>query len=697
MDYFVDSALDTDTDSWQVTIGDFSRSLIPLLHRDTEVRCSFFIEGEGQFENLHSGLADEVAWNDEGTMIINGRDFTSIATDSRHPPQRYTAGRPHVIVAKEAAAIKMGTHVKLAKTKSFKQLATDGSESYWQFWYRLYRKRQMWLWAEPDGTLVGGLLNYNVKPSYYFGDHMGLSKKYERIDFIPVEGMEWRANKNQRVAEVFVIGNRGDKVAFVQKAVDPLMKNWLRRPLAIVNSKGAHGPGEAHAEALEEIFESKVGATEIMLTVANPGGVIRQNRMAFVNIAECGIRGEFFVVGAKTIGSVESGLYQQVRLRERNYAISKRIPTDPQLIQAPGDKAMYGGDPSGWGPLNPSGTISEAVSQTIGKNWGEYFVAAADKNHGPWPFGLFLGTLISICDHETKFRNIRYNGMSGPDYPGRADGHIPSIVTENAAYKKFVERYANDPEYGLISAPPGYQRWAVGPMQLFDRSFKEAADRLGGGSPDELVGGRWNPRHNIMEGGAVLRGKLKGFESVLDPGNAAQAYSLIWQGVAAYGGADHYGREIKAIYDANYNQAIDDAIKSASATTKISSSQGWTFEFARQATGGIGTNLGGPAAHLAKHDSGENWESNNAYDVGVPIGTSIYALEGGEVGPNIGIQSSRPKDGNRLTVGRYWYAHLSSLSVRAGQNVDKGQLLGKSGASQNGAAHLHVAYNNEGV
>ena len=688
MDYFVDSALDTDTDSWQITVGDFNHTLIPLLHRDTEVRCNFFVEGDGMYENLHSGIGDEVAWNDEGTMVINGRDFTSIATDSKHPPQRYTAGRPHVIVAKEAAAIKMGSQTKLSKTNSFKQLATDGSESYWQFWYRLYRKRQMWLWAEPDGTLVGSTLNYSGRPSYYFGDKYSLGKTYERIDFIPVEGVEWRANKNQRIAETYVIGHRGDKTSFVQKAIDPTMKNWLRRPMNIVTSKGAHGPGEAHAEALEELFESKVGATEITITIADPGLIVRQNRMCFVNISAAGIRGEFFVVGAKTLGSVESGLYQQVRLRERNYAITKRIPTDPQLIQGPGDKAMYGGDPTGWGPLNPSGTISEAVSLAINKNWGEYFVASADKNRGPWPFSLFLGVLLSICEHETRFRNVRHP-PGGVDYPGTADGRPPSIMLEEA-FAKFVQRFANDPTFGRIDHIE-----AVGPMQLYTKSYKDYADRLAGGSPDELVGGRWEPRHNIMAGGYALRSKLKGLEAVLDPGNATQAYGLIWQGVAAYGGAAKYGPEIKAIYDNNYNEVIDTAVKEASAATKISSAAGFTFEFARQATGGTGTNLGGPADHQARPL--HNWQSDNAYDIGVPIGTSVYALSGGIVGSQIGISDTRPKDGMRLTVDDlYWYGHLSSLAVRAGQTVKKGQLLGKSGASANGVAHLHVGYNDGG-
>lgn len=701
-EFFIDSALDTDTDSFQVTIGDFNNDLTATLHRDSEVRVNLFIEGnpDGNFKLLQTGIADEVAWDDEGTMVINGRDFTSIAVDSKHPPARFKLARPEKIVAKEAREIGVGSSLRLGDTKKwpvFKELATDGSESYWEFWYRLYRKRRMWLWAEPDGILVASTLNYDQKPSYYFGSTYGLSSKYNKFDFIPVESMSWRANKQQRVATVYVIGNRGDKTSFVAKAIDPTMKHWVKRPNAIITSKSAHGPGEARAEAWEELFESKVGATEISLTIADPGLIIRQNRMCFVNIPDANVRGTFYVVGTRIVGSVEQGLFQEVRLREENYAISRRVPTDPKLIQGPGQDAMFGPvGPGGMGPNNPAGTISEAVSQAIGRNWGQYFVEAADKQRGPWPFGLFLGTLLAICKHETNFRNIRYNGSGGPEYPGRSDGHIPSIVTETAAYNKFVERYANDPKYGLIGPPPGFTQWAVGPMQLYDRAYKEYADRAAGGRIDELTGGRWDPRFNILAGAYALRGHLGGsLEKALDPTNASQAYSLIWQGVAGYGGAERYGREIKAIYDEAFAPVVDTALKSSSALNKTSAHSGWTFEFARQATGGTGSLMDTPAGHQARPF--HNWQSDNAYDIGVPVGTSVFSLSAGVVGPRIGIEESDPHDGMRLTVGdAYWYGHLSSIAVKAGQTVAKGQLLGKSGRSKNGVPHLHVGYNDGG-
>jgi len=87
-----------------------------------------------------------------------------------------------------------------------------------------------------------------------------------------------------------------------------------------------------------------------------------------------------------------------------------------------------------------------------------------------------------------------------------------------------------------------------------------------------------------------------------------------------------------------------------------------------------------------------NWESDNAYDLGVPVGTPIYALTDGTVGENFGVQPTRPKDGARLEIGGRWYGHLSRIVVKPGDRVKRGQLIGYSGTSQNGVPHLHVGF-----
>jgi len=105
-----------------------------------------------------------------------------------------------------------------------------------------------------------------------------------------------------------------------------------------------------------------------------------------------------------------------------------------------------------------------------------------------------------------------------------------------------------------------------------------------------------------------------------------------------------------------------------------------------------GTIIGRP--YQGTHTRG-NWQSDNALDLSVPNGTPVYATADGVIGPRIGdLSSSDPALlGKRLTLetngNAFYYAHLSKLSVQAGQHVKRGQLLGYSG-SANGAPHLHI-------
>lgn len=92
-----------------------------------------------------------------------------------------------------------------------------------------------------------------------------------------------------------------------------------------------------------------------------------------------------------------------------------------------------------------------------------------------------------------------------------------------------------------------------------------------------------------------------------------------------------------------------------------------------------------------------NWESDNAVDMGTPVGTPVYAVQSGTIGSQIGSLGAGKTsnlEGLRVhlkTAGNeFYYAHLSRLAVKAGQRVQKGQLIGYSGAAS-GVGHLHIA------
>lgn len=115
------------------------------------------------------------------------------------------------------------------------------------------------------------------------------------------------------------------------------------------------------------------------------------------------------------------------------------------------------------------------------------------------------------------------------------------------------------------------------------------------------------------------------------------------------------------------------------------------------ALGANGTFIAGPTEHKRYRQRG-NWQSDNAVDVGVPVGTPVYAVSNGVIGRQFGsLNSQDPRlAGLRLNLtghrgDRYYYAHLSAFApgIRPGANVQQGQLLGYSGRA-NGVAHLHL-------
>ena len=106
--------------------------------------------------------------------------------------------------------------------------------------------------------------------------------------------------------------------------------------------------------------------------------------------------------------------------------------------------------------------------------------------------------------------------------------------------------------------------------------------------------------------------------------------------------------------------------------------------------------LGGPGVGTHSFTAPpNNWQSDNAVDLGVPVGTAMIALESGRVAK----VSPHAQDGSRFAgdgitiVGdggnAYFYKHGVS-SVKVGERVHKGQKIGTSG-SASGSAHLHFA------
>lgn len=525
--YFIDTALDNDADAFQVDVGDPDGRYMALGERDNEIRVNLFGVGHEGLSPIFTGIADEAEYQDGGWNLI-GRDLSSLAVDSTVLPHRWAKARAWSIVKSQAHDI--GFHnTQLARTGIVKKLQyTDGSESYWDFWYRLYRQEKMWLWTLPDGTLVGDKLNYGADPIYYLGDIKAGDGARIQNRVIPVQSVVLTKSTQGRLYEVVVYGSRG-QTGFNITADDPTMRKWKKRPRKVMLDTKSRTPNAARRAAWEEIFEGKVGSVEIKVTIPDPGFMIQQDEIARLYIKEIDLLGEYYVVGSRTQGGPD-GFIQEVRLRERQYAVSARVPVAPKLNT---------GEPGTAGSTS-LGKALEAAGMPRG--WGDYFIKAAKKHHGVMDYSLFLACLMGICHVETGFINERQDGGPGgdhhvwypftsktdPNHPTGAPWTGPGLETR----QHYEEKFANEPGVYGISSQMG-----VGPMQLTSIGLKrQADDMLRAGHRDQYEGGRWHPEFNIMIAAKELQSCVQGTHAVrdVDIWIAVDAYNRGVQGAISY-------------------------------------------------------------------------------------------------------------------------------------------------------------------
>ena len=668
----IDGAMDSDSDTWTFEIGDPSHELINVLRRDNEVRANIFAVTERAVEPLHSGFADEIMLSENNVLVFSGRDISAPAVDSIAPPKQFRGMKPEQIVSREARALKIGGRLRLQPGPAMGRISRDGSETYWEFWHRFYRKRAMWIWAGADGSLHAGHLNYNQKPAYQFGYPTRRHTGQKKLGWIAVERVELRKSTTSRVGEVWVLGEHGGN-PFIAKAYDVTTAEWVKRPNKLIQSSQAKNIREAKAEAWLEVFESKVGALEITLTVADPGYLIRQNRMALLNIPEVGLTGKWFVVGSRYVGGAE-GLYQVVRLREKGYALSRRVPADPQA------------------PQEPNRNTSNTFGASLDVPFGNFFVNAARKHHGPWDFNLFLACLLAMGQMESGHQNKREGGSeiyyhwkaratrgagrnpNDPGYGNQEDQH-------GRTKREWQELFANDPGNPLN---PFSRDAGVGVMQLTTHSFKVAADKMNGGKVDEYTGNRWNPEWNIMEAAAVLLGKLSG----IPPGG-----NNIYLGVKAYNGsgpaAERYAREVRKLVEETYLPKVEEGIQSANQqagefTPPLETPMPTQSNFRQIDPEGAPDNNG------VRHHAAVDWFA--------PAHSDVFAPRNGKI-----VEITRNSDNSGQVFGgvvkmkerrssRVWvFRHVDPRPrLRVGQQVEAGERLAEVSDWRSGSPHCHI-------
>lgn len=571
-DYQIDSALDTDADQFNVTLGDPGAELMALFRRNGEVRVqlSGTYDGGKSFVPLLKGYADTVDVIHDGTISLTGRDLSAAAIDDIAIPWSWGAApRPGKII-KNMAHNRGFTRFGglLVHPSSIKPLPnplyTDGSETVWALWYRIIRDKKMWIWTTGNGTLVVNQLNYGNKPQYLFGSPSSHWPKYQHNpNWIPVMEAEETKNIQTRMHEVWVYSDNGKKSFAPVKTHDPTTDHWIKKPLSIIPAQAnVHNPSQAMKQAHEELYEGKVGEIEILIRITDPGFVVKQNHVCLLNIPKMDLSGEFFIVGVRLVNGT-TGAIQEIRLREKHYALTKRIPLAP-------------GQDTGSQNLGNTG-----VGGNLGLkgNLGQYFVEAAKEYHGAWDFSLFLATLLAICDDESSFKNVR-EPAGGPTWhprPTKTDNTLPEPgvpgrggdQTVTAAQQEWKKDFANAQHNSLNPFYPKREA-GVGYFQLTTLSYKQHADSITG-VHDEYAGGRWQARANILTGGWVLKGKLAG-RPIND--------NDFWIGVQAYneniGRQGPYSARIKKLVNDVYLPRVQKAAQASNPADPTTTSHKYT-------------------------------------------------------------------------------------------------------------------------
>lgn len=584
--YYVDTALDNDADTWTFDLGDPNGIYLPMLKRDNEVRVQLYGVGQ-KAQYLMTGIADEVDFMEStGIWTLTGRDLSALAVDSTPLPHRWAKARAWSIVKSQALDIGFKqtalSHTGIVKKTQY----TDGSESYWDFWYRLYRQEKMWLWTTPTGILVGSKLAYGKDPVYFLGDARDGDSDARKHLIIPVIEASLTKTTQGRLEEVVVYGQRGN-TGFNISAKDPTMHKWVKKPRKVMLDTSSRTANNAKKAAWEEIFEGKVGSIELKITIPDPGFVLQQNKVCRLYLEEIDLFGTYFVVGTRVQGGPD-GFVQEIRLRELEYAVSARVPTAPKLNI---------GDGSSGG--SSAGKALESVGG-VPSGWGDFFVKAAKKYHNNMDYSLFLACLLGICHVETGFQNERENGApvggngniwhpfkpshTVPIVPPPPPGIVSSPVPPPTASvqndkRKWEEKFVNEQgSFGLT------RQYGVGPMQLTTLGLKQSADDLlKAGHRNQYDGGRWHPEHNIMIAARTLANDVQATRATrdVDIWIAVDAYNRGAQGALDYfrnaGTVSPYAQAVrKAVNsDPGYLAQVKSAIQN-SKDAQVGAQDGWT-------------------------------------------------------------------------------------------------------------------------
>ena len=256
-----------------------------------------------------NGVADDVDeyWDENGSKIeIDGRDKSMLLLENDAEPRTYNKLKLSAFINKIVGPYGFKAKVNSKYDKVINKVVVEVGDSEWDCIFRETKKLGMWLWCEPDGTLVADVLNYSGAPSYKFSNDLAIKDAIRMKKF----------SKKKRGADIkndIWIRGQGKKT-FTAKYKDNDLTNKGYRRRMIIEDGEAKNIKNGQNKGKKLVQERKRGSFEIEFTIHGKHQV-ETNKTAYVKDKVTKTEGTFFIVGVRDKKNDNIGHEKIIRLR----------------------------------------------------------------------------------------------------------------------------------------------------------------------------------------------------------------------------------------------------------------------------------------------------------------------------------------------------------------------------------------------
>lgn len=306
-EYDVETSLDIPADYFNIIIEN------PIDDKGYGVNADIFNPNDTfkiseRYGVILNGVADDVDefWDEDGSKIeIVGRDKSMLLLENDAEPRTYNKLKLSAYINKIAGPYGFKARVNSKYDKVINKIVVEVGDSEWDTIFRETKKLDMWLWCEPDGTLVADKLNYGGKAEYKFSNDLS-------VEAIRMKKFSKKKRGADIKNEVWVRGHGNKAFTAKYKDKDLSSKGYNRR--MIIEDGEAKNISKGEEIAKRHVQERKRGSFEIELTIHGKHEV-KTNKTAYVKDKVTKTEGTFFIVGVRDKKNDNIGHVKIIRLR----------------------------------------------------------------------------------------------------------------------------------------------------------------------------------------------------------------------------------------------------------------------------------------------------------------------------------------------------------------------------------------------